>query len=333
MENILIYGELDKRNDISDNTYEIINFVSELLEVIDFNVSMVLVTRDNNIPNINNLKIVDKLYLIRNNNIHNKTFLMCRKVLQDIKANNNIKWILFPPTYDATQIALDYSARNNDYFLKGITEWEKHSDSKSLIFRKGIHGNSYDYLYDVSSDSNFVGVIFGGIFKNFKGNKAIIPQVTYLDDNNITNEFQVIEEINPSPGEVDLTESEIIIGGGRGVEKDNFDLIEKLSRILGGNYGGTRVAVDNKYINSDRQIGRTGKVIKPYLYITFGISGSTHHTMGVKDSKYIISVNTDRNAPIFSMSDLKVCADVNDVLPYLCDRFAEIVKKHDGNAS
>lgn len=333
MENILLYGELDKRNDISDNTCEIINFVSELLEVIDFNVSMVLVTRDNILPNINNLKIVNKLYLLRNNNIHSKSFSMCRKALQDIKTNNNISWILFPPTNDATQIALEYSARNNELFLKGITEWEKHSDSKSLIFRKGIHGNSYDYLYDVSSDKNFVGVIFGGIFKNFKGKKAIIPQVTYMENYNNTDELHVIEEINPSPGEVDLTESEIILGGGRGVEKDKFDLIVNLSRILGGNYGGTRVAVDNKYINSDRQIGRTGKIIKPYLYMTFGISGSTHHTMGVKDSKYIISVNSDRNAPIFSMSDLKACADVNDVLPILCDRFEEIIKKKVGNVS
>ena len=333
MENILLYGELNKRNDISDKTYEIINFVSEILEVIDFNVSMILVTRDNTLPNLTNLKIVNNLYLIRNDNIHNKPFSLCSKALQDIKSNNNIKWILFPPTYDATQIALGYSAKNNHYFLKGITEWETHADSKSLIFRKSIHGNNYDYLYDVSSENDFVGVIFAGIFKNFKGKKSIIPQVTYLDTYNIANELQVIEEINPSPGDVDLTESEIIIGGGRGVEKEKFNLIEKLSLILGGNYGGTRVAVDNKYIDSERQIGRTGKIINPYLYITFGISGSTHHTMGVKDSKYIISVNTDRNAPIFSMSDLKICADVNDVLPILCDRFAEKIGSNVGNAS
>jgi electron transfer flavoprotein alpha subunit len=127
---------------------------------------------------------------------------------------------------------------------------------------------------------------------------------------------KVVRFVKGDPKTMSLDEAPIIVSGGRGVgSRENFQLLEKLAGVLGGVVAGSRIAVDEGYIPSTKQVGQTGKTVTPKLYIACGISGSVYHTMGMKDSKTIVVINKDRNAPMFNMADLGIVGDLLEIVP------------------
>ncbi|HDR67482.1 MAG TPA: electron transfer flavoprotein subunit alpha/FixB family protein, partial [Bacteroidaceae bacterium] len=117
---------------------------------------------------------------------------------------------------------------------------------------------------------------------------------------------------------INIKSSPIIVAGGYGVgSKENFELLFELADVIGGEVGGTRAAVDAGFIEHDRQIGQTGITVRPKLYIACGISGQIQHRAGMMESSMIISINTDRNAPINSIADYVIIGDFAEVIPKL----------------
>ncbi len=150
------------------------------------------------------------------------------------------------------------------------------------------------------------------------GGAATVVQVPGSEDLKLSQviRHQKVESFRP-----ELSSARIVIGGGRGLGNEhNFALLETLGDRLGAAIGGTRAAVDAGFTANDLQIGQTGKVIAPDLYIAVGISGAIQHISGVKDAKTIVAINNDADAPIFQSSDYVLVADCMEVLPELMEK-------------
>ena len=123
---------------------------------------------------------------------------------------------------------------------------------------------------------------------------------------------------------VSLQNARVVIAGGKGIgSKEGFDRLHQLAGLLGGAVGATRSAVDAGYISYDHQVGQTGVTIRPELYIGFGISGFVQHTVGMSGAKTVVSVNTDRNAPVFACSDFGIIADWRQTIDVMIDYLKE----------
>ena len=135
--------------------------------------------------------------------------------------------------------------------------------------------------------------------------------------------------LEPDPSDVDITQQKVLVAVGRGIQsKDNMELAEELAGTLGGAVCGSRPVIDQGWLPLSRQVGKSGLSVKPKLYFALGISGAPEHVEGMKNSPLIIAVNTDPQAPIFSVAHYGVVGDALDVIPALL----ETIQSHTGAA-
>jgi electron transfer flavoprotein alpha subunit len=148
------------------------------------------------------------------------------------------------------------------------------------------------------------------------GGAAEVVNVSASADNRV----KLIETKVPEAGELSIAEADIIVSGGRGLkEAQNFSHIRDLAHAIGGAVGASRATVDAGWIDHQHQVGQTGRVVSPNLYIAAGVSGAIQHLAGMSSSKHIVAVNKDPEAPIFRVADLGVVGDLFQILPALTE--------------
>ena len=272
----------------------------------------------------------------------------CKKVSEEVSKFDGIEEVLLADN----KIHANHLAENMAPLIVEIAKTYTHILAPSSTFGKNIMPRVAASL-DVAQLSDIISVINSDIFirpiyagnANSKiqsldkikiitvrtttfeatkkeGGKAKITEIPIGKDMNISKFIK--NELNKSD-RPELTSAGIIVSGGRGMESGkNFSLLEELADKLKAAIGASRAAVDAGFVPNDFQVGQTGKVVAPELYIAVGISGAIQHLAGMKDSKIIVAINKDEEAPIFQVADYGLVGDLFQILPELTKEIDKI---------
>lgn len=153
--------------------------------------------------------------------------------------------------------------------------------------------------------------------------KGIVEQVKINFDKSKFR-VKVLETVKEQKNRIDITEAKVLVSGGRGVgNREGFEMLDKLAGTLNAEVSASRAMVDAGVMPHDRQVGQTGKTVRPNLYFAMGISGAIQHLAGMEESDLIIAVNKDKFAPIFNVADLGIVGDVKKIVPLLAEKLAK----------
>ncbi len=298
----LIIGELINNN-LSSGTLEILSKATSL----DLDAQVITVGSDEN-PSIG-LDNCKQTYLKRKSDSLNLSKAVSK--ISEIIENEDINLILGSSTYICRDIIAGLSVDLNSSPVSNVIDFIIESGNVSTV--NSINGGESLYKTKINSDQALLLIrpkAFDPIEVNFNDNYETID----LDSSDL-EVFDIFIEEKSGP---QLEDSKVVISAGRGmVEKENLELIETLALKLNAAIGGTRAIVDAGWMPYSQQVGQTGKTVKPDVYIACGISGATQHQVGMKDSKFVIAINKDEEAPIFQLADLGIVGDTLSVIPKL----------------
>jgi electron transfer flavoprotein alpha subunit len=198
-------------------------------------------------------------------------------------------------------------------------------DDDTVITERSVYGGKVNSKVRLSDSWGFMVSLRPGSFAPEEG--SFSAEVTAVDSP-IAEDIDYrtfVQYVEAAKGDVDITQAEIVIGIGRGIKEDkNMPMMEEFASTVGGVLACSRPVVDAGWLAKDRQVGSSGKTIKPKLYIAVGISGAFQHVMGMKASDMIIAINKDPNAPIFSVADYGIVGDLFQVIPKLGEKVKEV---------
>ncbi len=226
--------------------------------------------------------------------------------------------VLFPSTKRSVEIAALVSARLSFPLVTNAIRLNVDEQSQILVTKPAYGGNVYRTFAGNPGFPLLVTIRQGvaALDRPDKSRRIALVEVPCEMTIGGAEAVKIIAVIDQDPATQNLSEAQVVVACGRGLgHRNNLRLLEELAELLGGTIGGTRVAIDAGWIPFSKQIGQTGKTIAPRLYIACGISGASHHLAGVQDSKLIVAINKDRNAPIFKMADIAVVGDLLEVIP------------------
>lgn len=220
-------------------------------------------------------------------------------------------------TANMKDVAPRIAARFGYGLITDCTHVEFEGDE--LIYVRPIYAGKAFEKKRFTSDSMFVTIRPN----NFKAEPSpTTPQVIPCEADHADLRTVIRDIVLKSTGAIDLAEAKIVISGGRGVKsKEGFQPLQELAAVIGGAVGASRGACDEGYCDYGLQIGQTGKVVTPDLYIACGISGAIQHVAGISNAKTIIAINKDPEAPIFQIADYGVVGDLFEIIPLLTEEF------------
>ena len=300
----LIIGEVNN-NELSSGTLEIISKAKELS--LDFSVITIGNSETKNIG----CDDFTNTYFKSNSNKLNLS--SCANEIKTLIEENNIELVLSNSSYIGRDLIAFLSVDFKTSPVSNVTNFEISNNDLTAI--NSINGGESEYKVKINSDIKLL-LIRPKSFEQteIKLNDSFETKEIQENENSI-DVFDIHIEEKSGP---QLEDSKIVISAGRGmVESSNLKLVEELANKLNAAIGGTRAIVDAGWMPYSNQVGQTGKTVKPDVYIACGISGATQHQVGMKDSKYIIAINKDEEAPIFQISDLGIVGDTLSVIPKL----------------
>jgi len=271
---------------------------------------------------------VDKAFVIEDELLEDYTGDVYVDALAQVVKSNKPSTVLFASTPLGNDLAPRLAARLKVGLIAHYTEIEVDREGK-LTARRPIHGGKAQATVAPLRKPLVATVDPQSLtLQKAKETKSVQVIESKIKIDPKSRRTRLIDYMKSDPCAVCVSEAEIVIGVGKGLQcADNLRPVEELARVLGASIGGSRRATDERWIVDERRIGLTGKTIAPRLYLICGISGAFHHTLSIKGSQLMVAINTDKNAPIAKMADLVIVGDMHKIIPELTKQLREAIKQ------
>ena len=245
-----------------------------------------------------------------------------QKTLAGLIREREPRAVLFASSSIGTDVASVLSARLK---LSLISSCQSFSADGRPICQ--ICGGKIMAESDLPDTTTLLTMTPGG-YKPEEGQSGKAPDVIKMEAPSLDNLRVTLKQyIEPEAGDVDISKEPIIVSVGRGIQnQDNIEIAEELARALGGVVAASRPVVDQGWMSTSRLVGKSGKKVKPKIYLALGISGAPEHVEGMGESEVIIAINTDTNAPIFNVATYGTTVDLFDLVPALTEKLREVKK-------
>ncbi|MCB9210206.1 MAG: electron transfer flavoprotein subunit alpha/FixB family protein [Ignavibacteriales bacterium] len=302
-------------NQLKKITHEVAKVGSDLANKLNCEVEAVVVGGDVNPLNKVGGFGVKKVTLIKNEELSNYSPSAYTKIISDFADEIGADILIFGNTAIGKDLAPRVSVKLDAGIAMDCVELN-FSDGEIIATRPVYAGKA---LVDIKINSDKkVFVLRPNVFNPGESTESEAEVVLKaIDAPDLSTK---VVEVKKSEGKLDVAEASIIVSGGRGMkEADNFKLVEDLAEVLGAAVGASRAVVDAGWRPHAEQVGQTGKVVSPNLYVALGISGAIQHLAGMRSSKYIVAINKDVDAPIFQVADYGITGDVFEVVPALIE--------------
>ena len=236
-----------------------------------------------------------------------------------IEAGSGPAAVLVGTTYDGRDVAARLSVALDAPVISNVVDLEV--DGDALVGTEPVFGGTTNVKTKFTAGKAQIALVRPKSFapEETGGGPAAVAALS-VPDSGAAGAAQVVDQFVEDSDGPRLDEAAVVASGGRGLgDAEKFAMVDEVAQLMGGAAGASRAIVDAGWVPYSQQVGQTGKVVKPDVYLAFGISGATQHLVGMKGSKNIIAINKDEEAPIFGVADLGIVGDVHQVVPKLIE--------------
>ena len=323
---VCIYGE-KKNNSLIKAVYELLSEGSKLSKKLNSKLVLVVIgdLKSGDKKELESYD-VDEVYLLKSESIEYDNIMYCQYLNEYVKTHTPYIF-LFPASLMGRELAPYLGSMCNTGVTADCTKLEIDEQTKLLKQTRPTFGGKLFATINIPNSLPQICTIRPGtmdINKNKNLKKTIYIEENYINKFKKSMKKVVSDRLIDNIKKVDLKNADIIVAGGLGLgNKEGFELLKKLAKLLNGQVAATRACVENKWIGEEYQIGQTGITVSPKIYIACGISGAVQHMAGIKNCNYIIAINKDKNAPIFDVADYGIVEDLYEVIPDIISKLEE----------
>jgi electron transfer flavoprotein alpha subunit len=324
MTEIFVLAE-HRQGQVRDITYEILTKAREMAAKINAEVTAIIMGKDTKEKAKDISDYANKILLVEDAKLENFNSEAYKKVLSHLIREGKPLLTMLGHTSYGIELAPRLAASLG---LPLATDCiDINYENETLYVTKQMYGGKVNVKATVRKAETYIVTIRQAAFT---AQKPATPMGCKIIEASspLTEEITVkrfIQYILPPPGGVDITAAEKLVGIGRGIkDQSNMPIMEELAKSLGAVLACSRPIVDKGWLPSDRQVGSSGRTVKPKLYLAIGISGAFQHVLGMKNSDLIIAINKDPNAPIFNFADYGVVEDLFKVVPSITKKIREL---------
>jgi electron transfer flavoprotein alpha subunit len=322
MTEIFVLAE-HRQGQIRDITFEMLTKGTELAEKTNSDLTAVLLGKQVKEQAETLSQYAKKVLLVEDAKLENFNSEAYQKVLSNLINEHKPLLTMIGHTSFGVDLAPSLAAALKLPLATDCIELD--FEGETLVITRQMYGGKVNVKATVHKAESYIVTVRQAAFPAQKPtlNGEIIKALSPLSEEITKKRF--IEYVLPPPGGVDITAADVLVGVGRGIkDESNMPMVEDLAKAFGGMLACSRPIVDKEWLPTDRQVGTSGKTVKPKLYIALGISGAFQHVLGMKNSDLIIVVNKDSKAPLFSFADYGVVEDLFKIVPPLKSKIYEL---------